>query len=148
MLPEKNARGFTEYRTAKGNLIFTDRLSRIEFSMLGDKEKIVLGLELACAKFNNRLQIKGLGIFKDKVLEVAAERNMDIVFVPRTLQERFEALKRGETPTQNYITGDDMQQQKPITISQDTSHSLIQNSNTKSQEKEQIKKNVEIDFDR
>lgn len=144
----KNERGFTEYATAKGNLIFTDRLSRIEFSMMGDKEKMILGLELACAKFNNRLQIKGLEIFKDKVLEVAAERNMNIVFVPRSLQERFEALKRGEAPTQNYITGDETQQQKQTTMSQDVSRPLSQNSNSKPQEKEQTKQIPLIDFDR
>lgn len=148
LLPEKNERGFTEYKTEIGELVFTDKLSRIEFSMIGDKEKIALGLELVCAKFNNRLQIKGLEIFKDKVLEVAAERNMNIVFVPRTLQERFEALKRDEEPTQNYITGDDMQQQKQTAMSQDASRSLVQNSNAKPQEKEQTKQNSEIDFDR
>jgi len=115
--------------------------------MIGDKEKIALGLELACAKFNNRLQIKGLDIFKEKVLEVAAEKNMNIVFVPRTLQERFEALKRGETPTQNYITGDNMQQ-KQTAMSQDVSRPLSQNSNTKPQRKEPTKQNPLMDFDR
>ena len=134
LLPEKNPQGFTEYKTEIGDLVFTDKLSRIEFSMIGDKEKIALGLELACSKFGGRLQIKGLSIFKDKVLEVAAERNMDIVFVPRSLQERFEALKRGEEPTQNYITGDDTQQQKQIA--------------TKTQEKEHTKQSQEMAFDR
>lgn len=133
LLPCKNERGFTEYKTEIGELVFTDKLSRIEFSMIGDKEKIALGLELACAKFNNRLQIKGLDMFKDKVLEVAAERNMNIVFVPRSLQERFEAIKRGETPMQNYITGDETQQKQTA---------------TKSQEKEQTKQSQEMAFDR
>ena len=150
LLPEKNAKGFTEYKTEIGELVFTDKLSRIEFSMIGDKEKIALGLELACSKFGGRLQIKGLDIFKDKVLEVAAEKNMDIVFVPRTLQERFEALKRGETPTQNYITGDEMQihGKEPASESLNLHNTNIQTGNTKPQEKEQTKQSQEMAFDR
>lgn len=93
--PSKQQNGDVKYKTSLLGTAFVDKGDKIEFpTLINDKDKIALGLELAAEKYKGKIQLTGLPGFKDKAVEIAAERGLEVEFRPKKYQERFEELKQ------------------------------------------------------
>lgn len=121
LTPHTQANGDVKYKSSLLSTAFIDKGNKIEFpTLINDKDKIALGLELAAEKYKGKIQLTGLPGFKEKAIEVAAERGLEVEFRPKKYQERFEALKQqlalergeaGQAPQQQANNPDNKQQQ-------------------------------------
>ncbi|HFE0239296.1 TPA: LPD7 domain-containing protein [Salmonella enterica] len=96
LAPSKQDNGDVKYQSGLlKTTAFIDKGDKIEFPTFTlDKDKIALGLELASEKYNGKIQLTGTPGFKDKAIEIAAERGLEVEFRPKKFQERFEELKQ------------------------------------------------------
>lgn len=113
LTPQKQENGDVKYKSSFLSTAFVDKGDKIEFpTLLTDKDKIALGLELAAEKYKGKIQLTGLPGFKDKAIEVAAERGLDVEFRPKKYQERFEELK--QQLAQERQERDDVKQERTV----------------------------------
>ena len=89
--PDANKKSVT-YSDQNGTTAFVDAGSKIKFSRNPDPKQVELGLQLATEKFGT-VKLTGSKEFKEQVLQVAAERGMNLIFKDENLQERFLQLK-------------------------------------------------------
>ncbi|EBG0049892.1 relaxase [Salmonella enterica] len=95
LTPSKQDNGDVKYKTSLLGTAFIDKGDKIEFpTLISDKDKIALGLELAAEKYKGKIQLTGMPGFKEKAIEIAAERGLEVEFRPKKYQERFEELKQ------------------------------------------------------
>ncbi|EPC0068395.1 LPD7 domain-containing protein [Escherichia coli] len=95
LTPQKLDNGDVKYKSSLLGTAFIDKGDKIEFpTLISDKDKIALGLELAAEKYKGKIQLTGLPGFKEKAIEIAAERGLEVEFRPKKYQERFEELKK------------------------------------------------------
>ncbi|EDC6115503.1 relaxase [Salmonella enterica subsp. enterica serovar Java] len=95
LTPHKQENGDVKYKSSLLATAFVDKGNKIEFpTLINDKDKIALGLELAAEKYKGKIQLTGLPGFKEKAIEIAAERGLEVEFRPKKYQDRFEELKK------------------------------------------------------
>ncbi|KMK87240.1 relaxase [Pectobacterium atrosepticum ICMP 1526] len=94
LTPKSQPNGDVKYKTSLFTTAFVDKGNKIEFPTITDKDKIALGLELAAEKYKGKIQLSGLPTFKEKAIEVAAERGLSVEFRPEKYQKLFEELKQ------------------------------------------------------
>ncbi|EHL2313870.1 relaxase [Salmonella enterica] len=95
LTPHKQENGDVKYKSSMLATAFVDKGNKIEFpTLINDKDKIALGLELAAEKYKGKIQLTGLPGFKEKAIEIAAERGLEVEFRPKKYQDRFEELKK------------------------------------------------------
>lgn len=112
LTPQKQDNGDVKYKSSFLGTAFVDKGDKIEFpTLLTDKDKIALGLELAAEKYKGKIQLTGLPGFKDKAIEVAAERGLEVEFRPKKYQDRFLELK--QQLEQERQERDDVKQARP-----------------------------------
>ncbi|ELW2866182.1 relaxase/mobilization nuclease domain-containing protein [Salmonella enterica] len=111
----KKQQGVVEYKSQKdGSLVFQDKGDRIVFNRAADKEKIALGLELATSKYGNELKLTGNDAFKQQVVQVAAERGLNIILKPEEYQKMLTELKeqlaaqKAEQEAENAVSAEEM----------------------------------------
>ncbi|EOG1717652.1 LPD7 domain-containing protein [Salmonella enterica] len=94
LTPHTQENGDVRYKSSLLGTAFIDKGTKIEFpTLINDKDKIALGLELAAEKYNGKIQLTGLPGFKEKAIEIAAERGLEVEFRPKKYQQMFEDLK-------------------------------------------------------
>ncbi|STL59645.1 relaxase [Escherichia coli] len=90
LTPSKQDNGDVKYKTSLLGTAFIDKGDKIEFpTLISDKDKIALGLELAAEKYKGKIQLTGMPGFKEKAIEIAAERGLEVEFRPKKYQERL-----------------------------------------------------------
>lgn len=90
-----------------GHPVFVNHPDRLEMSRNTEKEEVGVALIFAAERFGNPLEIKGTPEFKEQIIAVAAERNMDITFTDELMNKALEAkrIELGMEPLQsNSIT--------------------------------------------
>ena len=95
LIADKSKRGVVVYKSQiDGNPVFTDKGDRIVFNKKDiEEEKIILGLELAIAKYGESLRLTGSEKFKEMVVQIAAEKGMKLQFKPAQYQEMLVAMR-------------------------------------------------------
>ncbi len=147
LVASKKSKGIVHYKSQKdGSLVFEDRGDRIIFSRKElEKEKIALGLEVATAKYGNELKLTGNEQFKKMVVEVAAEKGLNIILKPEKYQEMLVQMKaelaaQKETekdnpensvaPEELAIAKGNMAEQQPVASSEESSPASAENEAT------------------
>ncbi|HFD6166033.1 TPA: LPD7 domain-containing protein, partial [Salmonella enterica] len=115
LISVKKQQGVVEYKSQKdGSLVFKDKGDRIVFNRAADKEKITLGLELATSKYGNELKLTGSDAFKQQVVQVAAERGLNILLKPKEYQKMLTEIKeqlaaqKAEQEAENAVSDEEM----------------------------------------
>jgi hypothetical protein len=115
LISVKKQQGIVHYKSQKdGSLVFQDKGDRIVFNRAADKEKIALGLELATSKYGNELKLTGSDAFKQQVVQVAAEKGLNIILKPEEYQKMLTELKeqlatqKAEQEAENAATAEEM----------------------------------------
>lgn len=136
LTPYAQRNGNVNYKTSLLNTSFTDEGNKISFKRFPNKDEIAIGLELAATKYGNTLRLTGTPAFKNAALQAAAEKNLNISFSPKEMQEKFEAIKNErdnsiknvllkdiENPKLNKL--DDLDRNKTIELGKELSKSGI-----------------------
>ena len=76
-----------------GHRIFVNHPDRLEMNRKTEPEEVAVGLTFALERFGNPLDIGGSGEFKEQIILVAAERDMDITFTDERLNQALEAKR-------------------------------------------------------
>ncbi|WP_420170746.1 LPD7 domain-containing protein (plasmid) [Pseudomonas alloputida] len=76
-----------------GKQIFVNHPDRVELNRVTDPDEVGVGLMYSIERFGNPLEISGTEEFKRQVIEVAAERDMDITFTDEALNKALEAKR-------------------------------------------------------
>jgi hypothetical protein len=95
-----------------GKQIFVNHPDRVELNRAADQDEVAVGMIYAIERFGSPLDIKGTAEFKDHIVTVAAERDMDITFTDEALNRALQAkrLELGMEPLQgNEITVPELQ---------------------------------------
>lgn len=95
-----------------GKQIFVNHPDRVELNRAADQDEVAVGMIYAIERFGSPLDIKGTREFKEHIITVAAERDMDITFTDEALNQALQAkrLELGLEPLQsNEITVPELQ---------------------------------------
>ena len=76
-----------------GKQIFVNHPDRVELNRQTDPDEVGVGLMYSIERFGNPLEISGSNEFKRQIIEVAAERDMDITFTDETLNQALAAKR-------------------------------------------------------
>lgn len=76
-----------------GKQIFVNHPDRVELNRVTDPDEVGVGLLYSIERFGNPLEISGTEEFKRQVIEVAAERDMDVTFTDDALNKALEAKR-------------------------------------------------------
>jgi hypothetical protein len=76
-----------------GAQIFVNHPDRLEMNRKTEPDEVGVGLMFALERFGNPLEIKGSAQFKEQIILVAAERDMDITFTDEKLNRALEAKR-------------------------------------------------------
>lgn len=76
-----------------GAQIFVNHPDRLEMNRKTEPDEVGVGLLFALERFGNPLEIKGSAQFKEQIILVAAERDMDITFTDENLNRALEAKR-------------------------------------------------------
>lgn len=90
-----------------GKQIFVNHPDRVELNRAADQDEVAVGMIYAIERFGSPLDIKGTAEFKDHIVTVAAERDMDITFTDEALNRALQAkrLELGMEPLQGNEIG-------------------------------------------
>ncbi|HHM8819574.1 TPA: LPD7 domain-containing protein [Pseudomonas aeruginosa] len=85
-----------------GKQIFVNHPDRLEMNRVTDHDEVAVGMIYAVERFGSPLDIKGTPEFKEQIIAVAAERDMDITFTDEVLNQALQAkrLELGMEPLQ------------------------------------------------
>ncbi|HGJ7737681.1 TPA: LPD7 domain-containing protein [Pseudomonas aeruginosa] len=85
-----------------GKQIFVNHPDRLEMNRVTDHDEVAVGMIYAVERFGSPLDIKGTPEFKEQIIAVAAERDMDITFTDEALNQALQAkrLELGMEPLQ------------------------------------------------
>jgi hypothetical protein len=76
-----------------GKQIFVNHPDRLEMNRVTDADEIGVGLIFAAERFGNPLEVTGTAEFKEQIIAVAAERDMDITFTDEAMNKALEAKR-------------------------------------------------------
>lgn len=76
-----------------GHPVFVNHPDRVEMNRNTEKEEVGVALIFAVERFGNPLEIKGTPEFKEQLIAVAAERNMDVTFTDELMNKALEAKR-------------------------------------------------------
>jgi hypothetical protein len=76
-----------------GKQIFVNHPDRVELNRQTDPDEVGVGLMYSIERFGNPLEISGSNEFKRQIVEVAAERDMDITFTDEALNQALTAKR-------------------------------------------------------
>jgi len=76
-----------------GQRIFVNHPDRLEMNRKTEPDEVGVGLMFALERFGNPLEIGGSKEFKEQLILVAAERDMDITFTDESLNRALEAKR-------------------------------------------------------
>jgi hypothetical protein len=76
-----------------GQRIFVNHPDRLEMNRKTEPDEVGVGLMFALERFGNPLEIGGSAEFKEQIILVAAERDMDITFTDESLNRALEAKR-------------------------------------------------------
>lgn len=100
-----------------GKQIFVNHPDRLELNRVTDQDEVGVALIYGVERFGSPLEINGTEQFKEQVIQVAAERDMDITFTDEAMNKALEAkrLELGLQPlTANSIAPQELEIDKTM----------------------------------
>ncbi|SCW89291.1 Relaxase/Mobilisation nuclease domain-containing protein [Pseudomonas peli] len=111
-----------------GKQIFVNHPDRLEMNRVTDPDEVGVGLIFAVERFGNPLEVNGTAQFKEQIIAVAAERDMDITFTDEAMNKALEAkrLELGLEPLAgNTITVPELAMDKALPLEQAADKALL-----------------------
>ncbi|WP_152597738.1 LPD7 domain-containing protein [Pseudomonas lutea] len=112
-----------------GKQIFVNHPDRVELNRTTEPDEVGVGLMYATERFGNPLEISGSKEFKQQLIEVAAERDMDITFTDERLNQALAAkrLELGLEPLAgNVITVPTLELDSSLPVDQAVDKALLE----------------------
>ena len=111
-----------------GKQIFVNHPDRLELNRVTEPDEVAVSLTYAIERFGSPLEIKGTEEFRRQVIEVAAERDMDITFTDEKMNEELAAKRKelGMNPLQsNSIGVEELKLDKSMPVEQAIDKALL-----------------------
>lgn len=111
-----------------GKQIFINHPDRLELDRKTEPDEVGVALIYATERFGSPLDVKGTEDFKRQAIEVAAERDMDIVFTDDKMNEALEQkrIELGMEPLErNRISAADLEIDKTLPLNQAVDKALL-----------------------
>ncbi|WP_062059564.1 LPD7 domain-containing protein [Cellvibrio sp. OA-2007] len=111
-----------------GKQVFVNHPDRLELNRVTEPDEVAVSLTYAIERFGSPLEIKGTKEFQQQVIEVAAERDMDITFTDEKLNTALAAKREelGMKPLQsNSISVAEMELDKSLPLDKAIDKALL-----------------------
>lgn len=112
-----------------GKQVFVNHPDRLELNRVTEPDEVGVALIYATERFGSPLDIKGTEEFKSQLIEVAAERDMDVTFTDEAMNQALneKRVELGLEPLQgNTIEVADLEIDKALPINEAVDRALLQ----------------------